>query len=106
MNDASTLPRPPDRDEQQFWDLITADRDLLRAEFDAIIGAAWPAPLTLGEGGPRPGNAPGPPVAPRSDGRRAHPAVHRRQRSPPPATPPVRNHRAPGPARGAEHHPR
>ena len=30
--------------EDQFLDLIYADADLLTAEFDAIIAAAWPDP--------------------------------------------------------------
>ena len=30
--------------DEQFLDLICADEDLLRAEFDAIIAAEWPSP--------------------------------------------------------------
>ena len=30
--------------EEQFLDLLLADEELLRAEFDAIIAAEWPGP--------------------------------------------------------------
>ena len=30
--------------EEEFLDLLLADDDLLRAEFDAIIAAEWPGP--------------------------------------------------------------
>lgn len=30
--------------DEQFLELICADEDLLRAEFDAIIAAEWPSP--------------------------------------------------------------
>ncbi|HEU4547490.1 MAG TPA: hypothetical protein VFR88_14450 [Microlunatus sp.] len=42
--------RPPDSAEdtrsaeEQFLDLLLADDDLLRAEFDAIVAAEWPGP--------------------------------------------------------------
>ena len=42
--------RPPDciddtrSTEEQFLDLLLADEELLRAEFDAIIAAEWPGP--------------------------------------------------------------
>jgi hypothetical protein len=30
--------------DEQFLDLLLADEDLLRAEFDAIVAAEWPGP--------------------------------------------------------------
>jgi len=63
-----TMPqtRPPDSvddlrsTEERFVDLLLADEELLRAEFDAIIAAEWPGPppkLPHGRvrGGPDPG---------------------------------------------------
>jgi hypothetical protein len=32
--------------DEQFCELLCADEDLLRAEFDAIIAAEWPSPAT------------------------------------------------------------
>jgi hypothetical protein len=44
MSAMSTNARPEaDRDQDVFWDLVAADRDLLRAEFDAVIAANRPA---------------------------------------------------------------
>jgi hypothetical protein len=34
----------------EFLDLICADEELLRAEFDAIVAAAWPTRLTVARG--------------------------------------------------------
>ena len=74
---------------QAFVDLVCADDELMRAEFDALIAASWPTP------------PPVPPVPPRrsapwpcglADGQReaARPPIHhipdtrwRRQRAPP-----------------------
>jgi len=39
--DGSTATRGPD---EQFLELLCADEDLVRAEFDAIIAAEWPSP--------------------------------------------------------------
>jgi hypothetical protein len=36
--------------EAEFLDLICADEELLRAEFDAIVAAAWPTRLTAARG--------------------------------------------------------
>lgn len=84
--------------EEQFVDLIYGDADLLAAEFDAIIAAAWPEPPreipSRGDGG-HPGGGParraGDPVrGPVS--RPWHPGVGAlaRQRSPPVPTPDAR----------------
>ena len=77
--------------ERQFLDLLLADDELLRAEFDAIIAAEWPGSppnpphrRVLGE--PDPGGTRRPRVAdanvPRP-GRRPHVDRSARQRSPP-----------------------
>jgi hypothetical protein len=77
--------------EEQFLDLLLADDELLRAEFDAIIAAEWPGPppdLADGRvcGAPDPGasrryRA----TATRVSGptRRPHVDASARQRSPP-----------------------
>jgi len=37
--------QPPTRGvDEQFVDLICADQDLIRSEFDAIVAAEWPTP--------------------------------------------------------------
>jgi hypothetical protein len=78
--------------DAQFLDLICSDADLLAAEFDAIIAAAWPTPPADGPGRGVAGGQPG-----SGAGRRAadpvRDPVHRprhpgiggrvRQRSPP-----------------------
>ena len=83
--------------DEQFLDLLLADEDLLRAEFDAIIAAEWPGPPTdrpgrgmradRDPGETRPGRvrAAAPPGRPRHPRTRGRP----RQRSPPPPTPPL-----------------
>ena len=48
--------------EEEFLDLLLADDDLLRAEFDAIIAAEWPGqppnpPRRRVRGGPDPGRS-------------------------------------------------
>jgi hypothetical protein len=77
----------------EFLDLVCADEELLRAEFDAIIAQEWssrppPAdPPAASRGtGPRQGG-PAPPVFRGSPLRPRHPGVGGwgRQRSPPPA---------------------
>jgi hypothetical protein len=35
--------------DEQFLDLVCADDELLRAEFDAIIAAEWPTPPPAGQ---------------------------------------------------------
>jgi len=37
----------PGRPKERFPDLLLADDDLLRAEFDTIIAAGWPGPPPL-----------------------------------------------------------
>ena len=88
------LPDGPDEPrgtEAQFLDLLLADDDLLRAEFDAIIAAEWPGPppnlpRRRVRGGPDPGRrrrhrA----TVTKSPGARRRPPVDgsARQRSPP-----------------------
>jgi len=77
--------------EQQFLDLLLADEELLRAEFDAIIAAEWPGPppnlphrRVGGEPGPREERRhPAPATAARGVGRRSRGEGSARQRSPP-----------------------
>jgi len=84
--------------EDQFLDLLLADDELLRAEFDAIIAAEWPSPPSTTS--PRRGAAhrhPGQPYTHRRGGapvagavaRPRHPGIGgwARQRSPPPRQP-------------------
>ena len=62
--------------DEQFLQLIYADEDLLRAEFDAIIAAEWPSP---------------PPVEPASAGADGRPGRGERRGhigAPPPPRPP------------------
>jgi len=75
-------------------DLLRADDELLRAEFDAIVAAQWPtSPPGRGTAGPRPGGRPpGRPWSPEDrpgarPGRRGTAAVGptTRERSPPPS---------------------
>lgn len=85
MNETNAPRAELDRD-QEFWDLIAADPELLRAEFDALIAANWPcdpAPPTPGPRPARPGRRRLAPriAAPPAASRPAHPG--RRQRSPP-----------------------
>jgi hypothetical protein len=47
----------PDAVEEEFWALMCEDEELLRAEFEAIVSAAWPDP-------PDPPPAPTPPTDP------------------------------------------
>jgi hypothetical protein len=80
--------------DDQFLDLVCADEELLRAEFEAIIAAEWPIPPAAPP--PRhPARIPPPPTGtrrprlPRSgqvSQRPRHPGVGgwARQRSPPP----------------------
>jgi hypothetical protein len=77
--------------DEQFLEWLCADEDLLRAEFDAIIGAEWPGPPPAGprrdtDAGRPPGQRPchdasvaGLPARP------GHPGIGgwTRQRSPP-----------------------
>jgi hypothetical protein len=43
-NNASTSTRADAATHEEFLDVILADDELLRAEFDAIIADAWPDP--------------------------------------------------------------
>src|SRR4051794_21698603 len=54
------MPRSDTVSRDAFIDLLCQDEELVRAEFDAIIAAAWPSP-------PAP---PAPPAPPGSDDRR------------------------------------
>jgi hypothetical protein len=45
--------------EEEFLDLLLADDDLLRAEFDAIIAAEWPEPPADRPGSSVAGRPPG-----------------------------------------------
>jgi hypothetical protein len=65
--------------EEQFLNLICNDPDLLAAEFDAIIAAAWPTPPADGPGRPAADPVRDPVHRPR------HPGIggRVRQRSPP-----------------------
>ena len=47
----------PDAVEEEFWALLCEDEELVRAEFEAIVSAAWPDP-------PDPPAAPRPPTDP------------------------------------------
>jgi hypothetical protein len=72
----------------EFVDLLCADEELLRAEFDAIVAAEWPGepPLEFRPRGDGPRwPAPTPPSEPHRPGRRTRRRVDEwaRQRSPP-----------------------
>jgi hypothetical protein len=78
--------------DDQFLELLCADEDLIRAEFDAIVAAAWPGtPPELPGDKPPAGDSGGCPAAsartaePRLPSRRQHASTsrRRRQRSPP-----------------------
>jgi hypothetical protein len=82
--------------DEQFFDLICGDADLLAAEFDAIIAAEWSAPPDDGPGRGTSGRHPRRDAARRAaDAVRApiarpgHPGIGEgaRQRSPPFRTP-------------------
>ena len=77
----------------EFAEVVCGDRDLLRAEFDAIIATSWDQPTPPARWRPTPW--PGPPPlrrtrgsssAGRSSGRQHHPPGEgrSRQRAPPP----------------------
>jgi hypothetical protein len=77
--------------EEEFLELVYADEEFLRAEFDAIIAAAWPTPPER-TGGQHASHLPWRPAGPRAEcgepapTARPHHAGHgswRRQRSPP-----------------------
>ncbi len=72
---SATNPTTADTRDEEFLDLVCADEQLLKAEFDAIIAQAWPM-------GPPPA---GPQPAPRavSPSPRPDPAPSGRQMSPP-----------------------
>jgi hypothetical protein len=66
--------------DAEFFALVCSDEELLRAEFEAIVAAAWSSP---------------PPPDP-TPGRRAEPPPGRAVPSPPPASGPVRPNLVPG----------
>lgn len=76
-----------------FGDLICADEELLRAEFDAIVAAEWPVqpPRT----GQPPGRAPDGPSGPRGVGATPVAAARRLPRNRRPGTPNGRRPRSP-----------
>jgi len=83
--------------DEDFLELVLADEQLLRAEFNAIIAQEWlvspppAAPRPTGrEGGPQPQRRQPPRRAKASGERTRHPRARRwrRQRSPPPAAAP------------------
>jgi hypothetical protein len=83
--------------DEAFVDLVCADDDLVRAEFEAIIAASWPA-LPV-DPDPVPSPMPRDPERPATAGRRELGTVGRgrsgdaarsRQRSPPDAGSPIR----------------
>lgn len=78
--------------EADFLALVCADEELLRAEFEAIIAAEWPARPPRRPGGPPPGAANRRPGRPGGDRRprppadrprRPHDDSRARQRAPP-----------------------
>ena len=80
--------------DEQFLELVCADEDLLRAEFDAIIAAEWPSPPPAdpdrgagAERRPRPARLRRAASTPALPSRPRHPRVGgwTRQRAPPPA---------------------
>jgi hypothetical protein len=80
--------------DEQFLELLCANEDLLRDEFDAIIAAEWPSPPpaepdhgTRAKRGPRRGRHRREANATRLPNQPRHPGIGRwaRQRSPPPA---------------------
>ncbi len=76
--------------DEQFWDLLFDDPDLLRAEFDALIAAAWSGAPPARPGRyltrPDPNRRPRSGTADRHTGRpvRCRSVARSRQRSPPP----------------------
>lgn len=71
------------RDQEEFWDLVAADPELVRAQFDEIIAACRPQPVDRSAPGPLPrGSGPLPgPRRPRAGGPGA--GVRIRARGPP-----------------------
>jgi hypothetical protein len=88
--------------DDQFLDMVCADEDLLRAEFEAIIAAKWPTPPTprghRARVPPRPTGIrrPRPPRSGQVGQRPRHPGVGgwARQRSPPPRQPSTSDRKA------------
>jgi hypothetical protein len=81
--------------EKEFLELVYADEELLRAEFDAIVAEEWPTdgppgrPRATSRGtGPSPARQPERPGVRASAGKAPHPLgrLPGRQRSPPPAS--------------------
>ncbi|GAA3706132.1 hypothetical protein GCM10022204_24770 [Microlunatus aurantiacus] len=69
MSSPARSPSPADTDRRtDFWTLLLADPDLLRAEFDALVADVWPD---------RPGRPPrrGIPGVPHPGGRERCPAA-------------------------------
>ena len=73
--------RPDETLADEFWQLVCADDDWLRAEFDAIVTAEYPD--RCGGAGP----APSPPQKPGPPSRGARPTRQRGRRPRPPAAP-------------------
>ena len=77
--------------DEEFTDLVSADDDLVRAEFDALIADTWnttppppPAPADPGPaGGPPPASPRTPPLTPVPRRGSDHPTDTGGQRSPP-----------------------
>jgi hypothetical protein len=87
---ASATPEAASREE--FLDVLLADEDLLRAEFDAIIADAWPdAPHAAPPPTPCRRRAASPRGSPSRAPERPSPPAWARQRSPPPC--PAGTHR-------------
>ena len=87
--------------DEQFFELICRDADLVAAEFEAIIAAEWPEPpagrpVRGTAGGPRgSGGAIRPVAAVRDSGspaRDPHIDPRARERSPPPDKPQIHGH--------------
>ncbi len=108
--DPHSDPRPV---TEVFIDLVCADPEWLRAEFDAVIATGWDHPLPTRPRPRRPirrGPGPRPPTpdpdrrAPRGQSLRLPTWVWTWPRSPPPTASPTQSSRRSAPASGAEHH--
>jgi hypothetical protein len=80
---------------EQFLDVVYADPDWVRAEFDAIVGASWEEPPVAPERPDRPAAAPAPATGPGWPERALPPgrpvaACPARERAPPATSPSLR----------------